>query len=50
MIRDVVGKLPLAPDEAYIIRSLVGHIVAGVASSLEAAAFSKFCENLNVDS
>lgn len=47
IIRDVVMKLDLSPDEAHIIRSLAGHIVAGVATDEEERAFRKFCEGLD---
>lgn len=47
IIRDVVMTLSLSPEEAHVIRSLAGHIVAGVASDEEERAFRKFCEGLD---
>lgn len=47
IIRDVVMTLNLPPDEAHVIRSLAGHIVAGVATDEEERAFRKFCEGLD---
>ena len=43
IIRDVIGKLPLSSEQGYLIRSLAGHIVAGVADGSEQEAFGKFC-------
>jgi hypothetical protein len=43
----VVGNLNLESYQAQIIRSLAGHIVAGVASDEEARAFSEFCASLS---
>lgn len=43
IIRDVIGKLPLSSEQGYLIRSLAGHIVAGVADGNEQEAFEKFC-------
>jgi hypothetical protein len=43
----VIRKLDLPPGQAQIIRSLAGHIVAGVASDEEARAFSEFCASLS---
>jgi len=43
IIRDVIGKLPLSVDEGYVVRSLAGHIVAGVADGKEQEALEKFC-------
>lgn len=42
----VIKKLSLPADEAYIIRSLAGHIVAGVATDEEARAFREFCDGM----
>ncbi len=47
IIRLIIRKLDLSPDEAHIIRSLAGHIVAGVATDEEERAFRKFCEGLD---
>jgi hypothetical protein len=44
--RVMVKKLNLDPTQEYVARSLVGHIVAGVASDEEIRAFRKFCEDL----
>jgi hypothetical protein len=46
IIRDVVACLKLDADQAHLLRSLAGHIVAGVASDEETAAFQKFCASL----
>jgi len=46
IIRDVVMKLDLAADQAHVVRSLAGHIVAGVATEEEERAFRKFCEGM----
>ena len=46
IIRDVIAGLELEPSENHLIRSLAGHIVAGVASHEEAAAFRAFCQSL----
>lgn len=42
----VIKKLSLPADEAYIIRSLAGHIVAGVATDEEVRAFREFCDGM----
>ncbi|MFM2141618.1 MAG: hypothetical protein RLZZ476_162 [Verrucomicrobiota bacterium] len=42
----VIKKLSLPAEEAYIIRSLAGHIVAGVATDEEARAFREFCDGM----
>lgn len=47
IIRDVIRIINLPPDQAVVIRSLAGHIVAGVASEEEESAFRAFCESLN---
>lgn len=46
IIRDVVANLNLEPNQSPIIRSLAGHIVAGVASDEETQAFREFCISL----
>lgn len=46
VIRDVVLNLGLEPDQGIIVRSLAGHIVAGVASDEETRAFREFCATL----
>ena len=44
--RDVIQNLELPAEQAYIIRSLAGHIVAGVATEEEVRAFREFCEQM----
>ncbi len=50
IIRDVAAvlsqELSQAPEQAFIIRSLAGHIVAGVASEEEVKAFHEFSDSL----
>jgi hypothetical protein len=46
IVRDVVGNLNLQPHQSLIIRSLAGHISAGVASDEETEAFREFCAGL----
>ena len=45
IIRDVITNLGLEEDQVVLLRSLAGHIVAGVASEEEAKAFRKFLNN-----
>lgn len=51
IIRDVVtvlaGEMAQEPQQAYVIRSLAGHIVAGVATEEEVKAFQAFSDSLN---
>jgi hypothetical protein len=47
IIRDVVRSLALRPDKEVIVRSLAGHIVAGVATDAEEKAFREFCDALD---
>ncbi len=47
IIRDVVHNLNLPPEKAFILRSLAGHIVAGVSTGEEEKAFREFCESLD---
>jgi hypothetical protein len=42
----VIRRLDLAPDTAFIVRSLAGHIVAGVATDEEVKGFREFCDGL----
>jgi hypothetical protein len=42
IIRDVISGMNLAPEQTHLLRSLAGHIVAGVASEEELHAFKKF--------
>lgn len=44
--RDVIQNLSLPAEQAFIIRSLAGHIVAGVATEEEARAFREFCDGM----
>ena len=44
--RILVKRLNLESTQEHIVRSLAGHIVAGVASDEEIHAFRKFCESL----
>lgn len=46
IIRDVIHGLELPADQAFVVRSLAGHIVAGVATDVENKAFREFCESL----
>jgi hypothetical protein len=45
--RDGIQNLALPAEEAYIIRSLAGHIVAGVATDEEVRAFREFCDGMD---
>lgn len=47
IIRDVVHTLQLPPAQAYVVRSLAGHIVAGVATAEEEKAFREFCATMD---
>jgi hypothetical protein len=38
--------LDLNSEEEHIVRSLAGHIVAGVAGEEEVRAFREFCDSL----
>jgi len=42
--RTILKRLQLEPALDYQIRSLIGHIVAGVAGEEEIEAFRRFCE------
>jgi hypothetical protein len=44
--RILVRRLELSPEEEHLIRSLAGHIVAGVAGEEEVRAFREFCASL----
>ena len=44
--RILVRRLNLESTQEHFVRSLAGHIVAGVASDEEIHAFRKFCESL----
>lgn len=43
----VVKRLKLPPARAAVVRSLAGHIVAGVSTGEEERAFREFCESLD---
>jgi len=43
----VMRKLDLPADQSQLVRSLAGHIVAGVASDVEIRAFREFCASLD---
>ena len=47
IIRDVINQLGLPPAKEVVVRSLAGHIVAGVASAEEEIAFRSFCSELD---
>ena len=47
IIRDVINQLGLPPAKEAVVRSLAGHIVAGVASAEEESAFRSFCLELD---
>ena len=47
IIRDVIRELGLPSAQAHVIRSLAGHIVAGVSTGEEEKAFREFCESLD---
>ncbi len=40
------GVEGLPPDQSYAVRSLAGHIVAGVSTGEEERAFLEFCNSL----
>ena len=44
--RILVRRLELPEDEEHLVRSLAGHIVAGVAGEEEVLAFREFCDAL----
>jgi hypothetical protein len=46
LARSLVNTLRLKADEAHIIRSLAGHIVAGTASDAEVKEFANFSRGL----
>jgi hypothetical protein len=46
LARSLVDTLKLKADEAHIIRSLLGHVVAGTGSDLEAKQLREFSRNL----
>lgn len=42
----VIRRLNLPAEQAYIVRSLASHIVAGVATAAEVTGFREFCDEL----
>ena len=46
IVRLVIKKLDLPEERAVVVRSLAGHIVAGVATAEEERAFREFCGGL----
>jgi hypothetical protein len=42
----VIKRLNLPPDQTHVVRSLAGHIVAGVATGEEERAFREFCDSM----
>ena len=42
--RSIVARLDLPEMQAAVLRSLAGHIVAGVATEEEVRAFRTFCQ------
>ncbi len=45
LARAVVGRIGMPEDQAFLIRSLAGHIVAGVATEEEVRAFKAFSDS-----
>ena len=43
VIRDVIQQLRISEMERVVLRSLAGHMVAGVASEEEEKEFRRFC-------
>jgi hypothetical protein len=43
VIRDVIHQLKISEMERVVLRSLAGHMVAGVASEEEEKEFRRFC-------
>lgn len=46
IIRDVINQMDLPEQRKAVVRSLAGHIVAGVATPEEEGAFREFCAGL----
>ena len=46
VIRRVIARLEVSPDQATALRSVAGHIVAGTATSEEQIAFGKILDQL----
>lgn len=49
LARTLVDTLKLKADEAHVVRSLLGHVVAGTASELETKALREFSRNLTAE-
>jgi len=45
--RNLVETLKLKADEAHVVRSLLGHVVAGTASDIEKKELFEFSQNLS---
>jgi hypothetical protein len=43
LMRDVINGLGRPAEQGFVVRSLAGHIVAGVSTGEEERAFQKFC-------
>lgn len=50
IVRDLLLQLNLPEARFAVVRSLAGHIVAGVSTVEEQAAFRKFCDSLDAAS
>ncbi|MBN2505102.1 MAG: hypothetical protein JXQ71_00255 [Verrucomicrobia bacterium] len=48
LARSLVDTLKLKADQAHVIRSLLGHVVAGTASDVEAKELREFSRSLTV--
>ncbi len=46
VIRRVIADLPLPPGQAAVLRSLAGHIVAGIATTEEQTAFAELLNRM----
>ena len=46
VIRRVIARIPLTPEQAAALRSLAGHIVAGTATPEEQTAFNNVMDQL----
>lgn len=49
LARNLVDTLKLKADEAHVIRSLLGHVVAGTASDVEAKELREFSRRLTAE-
>ena len=50
VMRKAISVLPLPPDQAALLRSLAGHIVAGIATPEEQHAFEQILRRLEESS